>query len=750
MQRLRSALLTVLLLVSTLLASVNVQQLHPTIGAAERQALIAAATYTTDSDRATELLTQAGYIPSGTGWREYPAVRKLETAYLAAETAQTGGGSRLLARVTSLLGETYPVRHDAALKALVGADDGVPIRYAPLVLAGGRVADFPTQTQILALAKYADAGAVGGAQGILQFYFEVPDQIAYDILRTSNTTAEALQRGWNWVPEAQRNPALARLVGDFQAIYPTVRHDPHLRPYLEGATPTVAAASAPVVSPRDPQPRVTGLDVERPTGTRAAELRSETAKGYLSFVKDLFEHLPAVAPTPGVRVPSGGGGGGIGFTRMVGAARGFGGVVVGNQVTGTPDLGTPQQVLWIGPRNGVGRVEVVRADAPPLVMTAVSAEEAIAAARIVFTGIDGVTPAPAGEGVGLVGVLADRSECADVEAPMRWFRIVMHPGIATLPLGRVVLAADTLPISERRAELADELRVGMAAGVADEIRTLFAEHEVVTWKIIDRETRIERTGNVVRVVDAAGGSPTVLSMNAFTEGESDEQRLIAGFATAFAPVAARLTESSDTYARLNHLFKVLALFRWARQGGAAWGGNAIASSVNPPGSVLLSNGRAYLAIGRTIDDARNELRDRLRAQLTSTEPLGSVAFVRFQQDLEDLVGQIEEMDDSVLDAWLTRMKASRPDVYARYARIAATASESLRIFLRDDEQDEAREAALVRYLVANAAMDAMREENPIPEDRNLRQLEARREALFAGLGNTDTMRWTASCLAHEE
>ncbi|WP_127623298.1 hypothetical protein [Sinorhizobium meliloti] len=300
-----------------------------------------------------------------------------------------------------------------------------------------------------------------------------------------------------------------------------------------------------------------------------------------------------------------GGKGGHVFSVMRGFFGGKGGVIFGSEVTGAPGLPMPVSVTW-APLNdtnrplsaeSIGTFLFLFADGTRSVSPPLSAEDALAAVRLVFTGVNGAAaPVVKGEGIGLAGAgrpVARYSikDGAVVSATDKvGLSFYVHPAISDLGLGPVVMVTDGFPfIPPLENRLADAADKGGDAAMAEELRRFLFEFEKGNYKIVDVPLEIyrpepfvlgaRRTGDGTASFSTAHLESFFLDMQTF---DCVSKFLI--FCDAVAPHQPKpddpsfyrlmplLTSLSSDYARLNSFARSLGILRWASENGARWTG----------------------------------------------------------------------------------------------------------------------------------------------------------------------------------
>ncbi|MEO0044259.1 MAG: hypothetical protein RL329_3707 [Bacteroidota bacterium] len=142
------------------------------------------ASYVSKGDVTTSLIQKYGYIAPSyleTEWKQYPAVRKIEMAYQAAEHAQKDGGKNFLVLLSQDLAKQYEgARHELTLKPLLNESSlRNPISFRhPEINVNSNLADH-IKHQILTISKYTEVGALGGTRGVLKHQFGLADTEVY-------------------------------------------------------------------------------------------------------------------------------------------------------------------------------------------------------------------------------------------------------------------------------------------------------------------------------------------------------------------------------------------------------------------------------------------------------------------------------------------------------------------------------------------------------------------------------------------
>jgi hypothetical protein len=624
------------------------QALHPSIGAEEGKALSMIAKYAGSHsgwlDRQLESHRFQPGLPPDI-WHPFPAVRKLEGFYLAAQAGGTGGGDKALALLARDLAQQYEsVKYDPALKRYFGD------RQAAGPLAFGKPASTAklewraspeAGKAMLAIGKYCDGGTMGGAQGILQHYLDLPPETAFEILRTSNSSANAIQQAMNWVPEQERAPKIRTIVSTLQESYESARYEEAFVPFSDRHE----------WAPRERRPAVT-----------------EAARDGVNYNEYLeSNHLKEA----GARK----------FDSLKVDPETFGGVVLGNRVT--PELpGKVEVITWLpdADNSSTGRLIAQFVDGTEKEYAPVLREDAYAAHQIVYAGVRGAGPIAEGEGVGLIGsfgevpyfeIGATRIQHEGIRS-----RIVMHPAIADLDLGWSLMLADVLP--------RQHARFSSLLGSAENAAKLDAtgwRPEMDGWKFTDVPLTISGQGGRLIVERQGGQFPEDLRRSAFftlTAFSAYGGKARTTFPDVFYPLVPELTHTSHEYDRLNRFAAVLAIFRWAKASGAGSIGRFnVISKVPTPASIVLTE-KEYLPMPDYEEaQARQALRAaverKLREEYAALPESMRKQIRDCDSELQRLEGLYDEEKDPGKEAGLIkelmRVSSQRADLLGKAPRI---------------------------------------------------------------------------------
>jgi hypothetical protein len=581
-------------------------RLDPRLAEPIAKAVLAASSYLDRGDVIDALLKfQLGYDHLGIAendWREFPAVYKVETAYLSAEATVPKNGERFLALLAKALAQSYPnAGNDPDLKAYINKanEDKIDkVKFARIAREPDSAPPELTKEAMNAVdtvTRYCEGGPFG-LRAILIDHFGLEPREAYQILRTNRSPKDVLVKAVIKVGEERANLGMIRVVAFLDENYLNPRNERILnywrKPVETRTKEQHAALEAPFkwFGPHDPRPWDPGFDGPRPPdfsgggggvggGGRTPpplpqireQWRSVRATEYRHFTQRIYN-----APKPGA------------FNGVRMGGRGFGGIIFGDDVT---DTGPPEvkAIRWKkdekDPKFGalIAEFEAQTASLPR-----VGLEDVYAAYLIYYQGINAKTdaaklePANAGEAVGLVGIESGLPyyECGPqnlVRKGTRW-NVIMHPAIADLKLGWSILMCDVLPFPEMRPPILKTLESSDGEKTKNAILAEWEAPGKYTWKYTDVPIRISIEGDrLILERPKAKEFSQELRRSAFitfntyskalgdTDGTSDIDE---GSGDRFYPVVPALLRASADYERLNNFARVCAVVRWAKSRGA--------------------------------------------------------------------------------------------------------------------------------------------------------------------------------------
>lgn len=185
------------------------------------------------------------------GWSHFSPVRKIEHAYLLAESHHHGNGGVFLESFRRYLANEYSSAGEP------GTLD--PIDFAQRILTPAPEVPQAEKNLILRLSSLCQSGIFGDVPGIMLRDFELTPNQVYEILRSSESTDSAFLTAYSRVPQARRAFVLRSWVSDLARQYSTIRGDPTFAQFLHRDQFGVRRPRPwPERSPTPPQRRVLG------------------------------------------------------------------------------------------------------------------------------------------------------------------------------------------------------------------------------------------------------------------------------------------------------------------------------------------------------------------------------------------------------------------------------------------------------------------------------------------------------------
>jgi len=660
-------LLVLLLLVSSLFG----KPLDPKVDAGLHQAVNAAAEYFSDAGAVVDaLLEQTNFQPNAVGipqasWDDFNPLYRLETAYLSAEQAHRGSGRYLLYLLARDLAQRYPSAAEnrdlqAILQEVKPPEGGLQFAAIPREQNANREGAIPEPMRraIEVLALYCEGGRGTSVFSLLTNQLDLSPLRARQLMRSYPTNREILLEAFEELAEGQRNVAMARVVEYCDITLPNTFgqdrtfnrwRNPPERPAVPPFGPAPESPGGGFRGPNDPRPYRTSDGPRRPGPDDPRWWRPEAGRKdpnrpktpvvpsverYRKYYQrnfDTFMRREYGGPRPRT------------FRPVIMSPRGFGGVVLGEEVT-APGLGKVLRLTWKESKGETewGDLEFDFGNGDLARMPRVRRSDALAAYRIVYTGLPaegGLPPIFAtdlGQAVGLVGLekSTDYFECGPTSflREGRRFNFVLHPALVDLSLGWSVLMCDVLPLDEMRPQLLARLEKAAGRPARDSLEKIFDRKERwFTYKFSDVPLRIiraqgaiqvERPADPARPLDAALRRSAFLSLRQYRDNlaptKPEDAVEVVSKDERFYPLVPDLIRASSDFDRLNQFARLMAAVRWAKATGASFeqppgGGEQPAVG----GSVVVTRQGVIKAPAFDVADADREQADRLRLCLAS-------------------------------------------------------------------------------------------------------------------------------------
>lgn len=210
-------------------------------------------------DRTNILLNQLGYTKPANindiAWEKFPAIRKLETAFLSA--SQRGNalqGQRFLAMLSQALAMKYEsVNYDKELVPFLKVETSASIQFDNSVFRDNNLnvnfdaATVPLKERnaISRISKYTSSGALGGTHSVMLDYLNLPEAKVYNILRNSVDEHAAILEAARTAGEPPPlKSRLQNIIADLGTVYESVGEDPILSKYATKQESVVKEYSA--------------------------------------------------------------------------------------------------------------------------------------------------------------------------------------------------------------------------------------------------------------------------------------------------------------------------------------------------------------------------------------------------------------------------------------------------------------------------------------------------------------------------
>jgi hypothetical protein len=730
------------------------------------------------------LLERYGFPPrswSEQDWRlqQLSAYEQLEFAWRSAEKARTGTGDLFLANVTSEYRElNTSAAADPVLRNL--RHSGRTTFEFALLHAPDFAAPLPESIERIldAVSRHAD-GALRGHMGRC---CGIEGTSARQIFRSAQNAKDALRlalRQGTLPPELVNR--IARLLESVSAFDSSVAFATELaqvRDQLRALNSAQGGVGHGEVAVLREQQAMNELvaSLERAMGTELVQARQRAnvplqemryARDVLRLAEPVDRVPDQLIPERSSQVPSfggaggGGGGGGAGarpnaarnaafdlrqygprttapaqrsFTRVVARAGGRGGVVFGNAVSAAPDLGNALTIAWVPLDSGttagfspeaLGTFRISLDDGNRVVFSrAVPAAEALAAVRLVFTGLPGVTPSIIeGEEIGMAGleshfeiptvtpekVVVDHRFDRNKSFEARGTSYVVHPAIADTPIGRSAIITDGLLMGKSKP-IIEKLLSESTTGDKFHLYTQWRQRAFWTYKFIDQplELRVLHGGKIVRAVpkqiESDFANTPALTLRRFGSpgmDGADAEGLLKEDLKTLSTVMAMLVDASADIARLDRFAEVLAVLRWARTAGGVWIGGLPSEVMGVVlSATLLRNGQVELAPSKetfALSIAQQVHRRALEKLQRDAAPAALAAleaevFERRSRIIAIKSAQGLLADGIVLQAFVD--EAQKPLAAPAIRRAFSVASDALRSATSENEREEARKLAL--------------------------------------------------------
>jgi hypothetical protein len=559
-------------------------------------------------------------------WKTLSESEKLALAYHWAVAVSEENGKAFLFAVARQFGERYEaLAFDPVFKATFWASGPPPavshigFRRPP---ASAMATELPGEVRNMldALSIYVEGPGPLGRATMARHYFELkPPKLGEALAERDAKAFLAAAAGFAPLPPPLQE-RLNLIMKDVLRYSEAAGHDPRIEAVAArlqkkfGKPPPDAMPVARAgFGAFDTTPPQEGGGGGGGGGGGSPERMNRAADWHTRFDASMFRNSSASARS---------------FTQIRGRAGGPGGVIAGAPVSAT--IGKPVTIAAeftaTTPCGGAGQqpkgqihVRTTRGD---FFYSNVSCDVLSAARRITFGGVPGIRPWVSGEAIRLASIdTADLApvfplyipEDGNLDRMGRRWRMLLHPALVDLDIGRAVALLDLWPSARARiAEMTDEDR-----RVLHWLKTF---EDKVTWKWSDVPTVISAKGKEIVVTPT--GRHTILSIRLFTEddlqldalsseegfrelqsdmaqckdavGHEEECRKVNRYAKELIgpdgkpkqlitgnesrlldPASKTLAMRIPDFTRVEELLRALAVFRWAKKEGASLSGSDI-------------------------------------------------------------------------------------------------------------------------------------------------------------------------------
>jgi hypothetical protein len=539
------------------------------------------------TDPVTPMLRKIGFDPDDTPfareWQHYPAERKIAIAIAYAKAADPDAGEgRAMALLSKDLAQRYaPVKNEKALARYLAMPEP-PGRLRFSQPKGEMVlTNLPAEIKnaiTVMCSKYLPGSALGGStMGYIERYTGLSKQAVFDIVVTSDSSVQALEKAVERVQPPKRREVVERMVKQVAQTYQAARYEKHFLPFLKNPRPGPGSTFGP---PPGPPPAPSG----------GGSPRSPTASPPARRMVNVFETHYA---SPQNRS----------LGKMTDGVRGLGGIILGAPVTPDKGLGKPASLRYarVQPADAgkgqpeVGKLVIQLEGERVLEFPDVLAEDAYAAHQLLHATPEGLPAYKEGEGLGLAGLgltwnltqlpFNSRRVVYEYGPMMKFSRevyvdpVILHPLLVDTPLGHAALRADATP-RRYRPHLYDA--AGRAFGKesrtalenALERRSWYSAYLIVDVPVtLTAEdgflvARGLQKGRARALPDGVTRS-AFLELRLFTNPKDEvvEKRHDQDLALEFHRLVPLLARVDYNLHRINRFVPVLAVLRWARQQG---------------------------------------------------------------------------------------------------------------------------------------------------------------------------------------
>lgn len=531
-------------------------------------------------NRTDEVLAALDFRPDwieSDEFQRWPALRKLETAYLSAvEADRVEGGRKFIAAAASVIEQEYTgaVRYDPALRSFLDAGPvSTSVPFAQIRSDNRAAVSSEVKEALLGIGKYVDA-VPGGMQEVMSGCCGLSVNEVYDVLRSApNREAALLEAIATGRMPPEDKARLMEMVRIFSENTRAVAYEDNLQPFFE---PSNASGRGGIAIPSQPQ---SGQPSRQSPGTQFEARRASNNTNYDNLISRIARGAGIIPKGSGSKI-----GGGSGASIIIDRARllrggrraGFGGVVFGAPVLSEDDL-VPTKLWWNNEPGDSewGRFEVQLQDGRIVSTRRFLAEDSFASIQIISR-FDPETIVrfqdPEGSvGIGLASVTVGNPSGAYILLHPDLFGRQIGNYVAQIDAFRGVLSSETYARVRARSDNDQVVSHGWYK-ISDVPMEIIESEGLIRPQRIDREAC---TPSAESQVSAEGDNddhtalPNKLARTAFItfcslEGRTPQPEKF----TRFYSMVPDLMRESIVFERVNGFAETFAIIRWAASHGA--------------------------------------------------------------------------------------------------------------------------------------------------------------------------------------
>jgi hypothetical protein len=495
-------------------------------------------------------LERLGFKPpvniSSSEWNRYPVVRKLEWAYLSAETRAKGNGDKMLALLSKNLAQQYEsVPENVSLKYFYNIQAGGKISFGSIsALPEVSSVSAEVKKAILAISGYVDSDALGGLSNILIDHLNVEPDAAFDIIRKSKNTKEALLKGISTYSDvAVQKAKITNVVQELNLVYESSRFEHAFQPFT-------------TYSDRMNIRQGVSAGLEHPVlnkapakGTTGSFVFSNT-KVYETFVNTNYSKPEA-----------------RGFSKMKFQKGGFGGVIFGNTIRFDRRLDGLKSVKWIpGTETGAltGSIEFIYSNNSKKYIHNILVEDFHCLYQLFYN-----TKAPSlkfkeGNGIGLASLSYARNSDGGSDYTSHDGKankaVLLHPSVSNYAVAWPLLYSDVAPIIY--ADVVSKIKNTAHRQLVLKVLADFGD-----WKVTDVPllVTLQEEEIVIKNIDKNAGPGNEFVFYTMVRLAGKKPCNTIPDTTTFNSISSILYKNNYNYKRLNDFIKAFAIFRYIKK-----------------------------------------------------------------------------------------------------------------------------------------------------------------------------------------